>query len=91
MTLQEAFSQVESCFRQWIGDIVGVVEGVVAFDGKTVRGSKDGPNTALHMVSAYATELGVSLGQEGTVGKGNDLAAIKAGPEHENSFTLRDL
>jgi len=51
---------------------------VVAFDGKTVRGSKDGPNTALHMVSAYATELGVSLGQEGTAGKGNELVAIKA-------------
>ncbi len=68
----------ESCFRQWIADIVGAVKGVVAFDGKTVRGSKDGPNTALHMVSAYATELGVSLGQEGTAGKGNELAAIKA-------------
>jgi len=68
----------ESCFRQWIASIVGVAKGVVAFDGKTVRGSKDGPNTALHMVSAYATELGVSLGQEGTAGKGNELVAIKA-------------
>lgn len=68
----------ESCFRQWIASIVGVVEGVVAFDGKTIRGSKDGPNTALHMVSAYATALGVSLGQEGSAGKGNELAAIKA-------------
>jgi predicted transposase YbfD/YdcC len=68
----------ESCFRQWITRIVGIAKGVVAFDGKTVRGSKDGPNTALHMVSAYATELGVSLGQEGTAGKGNELAAIKA-------------
>ena len=68
----------ENCFRQWIASIVGVAEGVVAFDGKTVRGSKDGPNTALHMVSAYATALGVSLGQEGTAGKGNELAAIKA-------------
>ena len=68
----------ESCFRGWIASIVGVVDGVVALDGKTVRGSKDGPNTALHMVSAYATGLGVSLGQEGTAGKGNELAAIKA-------------
>ena len=67
----------ERCFRQWIGSIVGVVEGVVAFDGKTLRGSKDGPNTALHMVTAYATELGVSLGQEGSAGKGNELVAIK--------------
>lgn len=68
----------ERCFRQWVASIVGVAEGVVAFDGKTVRGSKDGPNTALHMVSAYATALGVSLGQEGSAGKGNELAAIKA-------------
>jgi len=68
----------ESCFRQWIASIVGIAKGVVAFDGKTVRGSKDGPNTALHMVSAYATELGVSLGQEGVAGKGNELAATKA-------------
>ena len=45
----------EGCFRQWVASIVGVAGGVVAFDGKTVRGSKDGPNTALHMVSAYAS------------------------------------
>ena len=68
----------EHCFRHWIASIVGTVEGVVAFDGKTVRGSKNGANTALHMVSAYATALGVSLGQEGSAGKGNELAAIKA-------------
>ena len=67
----------ERCFRQWVSSLVGVAEGVVAFDGKTVRGSKDGPNMALHMVSAYATALGVSLGQEGGAGKGNELAAIK--------------
>ena len=68
----------EKCFRQWVGSIVGAAQGVVALDGKTVRGSKDGPNTALHMVSAYASTLGVSLGQEGTAGKGNELAATKA-------------
>jgi predicted transposase YbfD/YdcC len=68
----------ERCFREWIASIVGIVDGVVALDGKTLRGSKDGPNTALHMVSAYATTLGVSLGQEGSAGKGNELAAIRA-------------
>lgn len=68
----------ESCFRRWIDSLVGTAKGVVAFDGKTVRGSKDGPNTAIHMVSAYATELGVSFGQEGAAGKGNELAAIKS-------------
>jgi predicted transposase YbfD/YdcC len=68
----------EQCFRQWIASIIGVAEGVIAFDGKTLRGSRDGANTALHMVSAYATALGVSLGQEGSAGKGNELVAIKA-------------
>jgi predicted transposase YbfD/YdcC len=68
----------EACFRAWIGSIVGVAKGVIALDGKTLRGSKDGPNTALHMVSAYATMLGVSLGQEGSAGKGNELTAIRS-------------
>ena len=67
----------EHCFRQWVAGLVGIAEGVVALDGKTVRGSKDGTNTALHLVSAYATALGVSLGQEGGAGKGNELASIK--------------
>lgn len=68
----------ERCFRNWIAGLAGVVDGVVALDGKTVCGSREGENTALHMVSAYATEAGLCLGQEGTRGKGNEIAAIKA-------------
>ena len=67
----------EHCFRQWIANLMRTVEGVVAFDGKTIRGAKDGANTTLHMVSAYSTALGVSLRQEGSAEKGNKLAAIK--------------
>jgi predicted transposase YbfD/YdcC len=68
----------ERCFRSWIGDLVGVVDGVVAVDGKTMCGSREGENTALHMISAFATEAGLSLGQEATRGKGHEIAAIKA-------------
>ncbi|MFV0372174.1 MAG: ISAs1 family transposase [Azonexus sp.] len=68
----------EQCFRNWVSGLVGVIEGVVALDGKTVCGSRDGENTALHMVSAYATASGLCLGQEGTRGKGNEIAAIRA-------------
>lgn len=68
----------EQCFRDWIAGLVGVIEGVIALDGKTVCGSRDGENTALHMVSAFATASGLCLGQEGTRGKGNEIAAIKA-------------
>jgi predicted transposase YbfD/YdcC len=67
----------EQCFRTWIAGLVGVVEGVVALDGKTLCGSRDGQNTALHMVSAYATASGLCLGQEGTRGKGNELSGVK--------------
>lgn len=68
----------ERCFRSWIADMIGVVDGVVAIDGKTVCGSRDGENTALHMISAFATGSGLCLGQEGTRGKGHEIAGIKA-------------
>ena len=69
---------LERVCMAWLQSIAGKVEGVVAIDGKTVCGSRDGHNTALHMVSAYATTSGLCLGQEGTHGKGNEIAAIKA-------------
>ena len=68
----------EACFREWISVLAGVVAGVVAIDGKTACGSRDGHNTALHTVSAYATASGLCLGQEHTRGKGHEIPAIKA-------------
>ena len=68
----------EQCFRCWIQGIAGHVKGVIALDGKTLCGSRDGANTALHMVSAFATQSGLCLGQEGTRGKGNEIVGIKA-------------
>ena len=68
----------ETCFRAWISSLAGVVAGVVAIDGKTACGSRDGRNTALHTVSAYATASGLCLGQEHTRGKGHEIPAIKA-------------
>ena len=67
----------ERCFRRWIASLAGVIEGVVAFDGKTLCGSRDGHNTALHMVSAFIVGSGLCLAQEGTRGKGNETTAIK--------------
>lgn len=71
-------SVFERCFRSWIAALVGVIEGVVAVDGKTMCGSRDGAHSALHMVSAYASASGLCLAQEGTRGKGHELAGIKA-------------
>ena len=74
----EAFQQ---CFQAWIAHLVGAeVEGgpVIAIDGKTARRSHDekhglGP---LHLVSAWATKLGLSLGQVATDAKSNEITAI---------------
>jgi hypothetical protein len=49
----------EACFREWVMSLVGVV----AIDGKTVRGSQDGPNTALHIISANDTASCLCLAQ----------------------------
>ena len=68
----------EARFRTWIGGLAGAVTGVVAIDGKTACGSKDGHNTALHTISALVTDSGLCLGQEHTRGKGNEIPAIKA-------------
>jgi predicted transposase YbfD/YdcC len=67
----------EACFLEWVMSLVGVVAGVVAIDGKTVRGSQDGPNTALHMISAYATASGLCLAQKILERGGDYLLAVK--------------
>ena len=68
--------QFETVFRRWVGGVVGALSGTIAVDGKTVRGSGNGGETAIHMVSAFATELGVVLGQEKVASKSNEITAI---------------
>jgi predicted transposase YbfD/YdcC len=51
---------------------------VVAIDGKTMRGSLDRRRglSALHVVSAWVSELGISLGQISVEEKSNEITAI---------------
>lgn len=78
--------QFETVFRSWVGGIVGALSGTVAIDGKTVRGSHDGDTSAIHMVSAFATELGLAVGQEKVADKSNEITAI---PELLNALRLK--
>ncbi|MBZ0106539.1 MAG: ISAs1 family transposase [Sulfuricella denitrificans] len=68
----------QDAFRQWVSIIQGKIEGVVAIDGKTARGSRDRANgkQAIHIVSAWAVENGVSLGQIKVDDKSNEITAI---------------
>ena len=65
----------ESAFRAWVGSVLTNFTHV-AIDGKSVRGSADGQAGPLHMVTAFATEFGLALGQEAVAGKRNEISAI---------------
>lgn len=68
----------QQSFQEWVRAIQGNVKGLVAIDGKTVRGSHDRANgkKAIHIVSAWAVESGVSLGQVKVDDKSNEITAI---------------
>jgi predicted transposase YbfD/YdcC len=59
---------------------------VVAIDGKTVRGSHQGDQRAIHLVSAYGSGLGMMLGQVRTADKSNEITAI---PELLDALLLK--
>ena len=72
----------QRCFQDWVTQaLVGDAASggrLVAVDGKTCRRSHDagkelGP---LHIVSAWASEEGIALGQVATESKSNEIAAI---------------
>lgn len=65
-------------FTQWIRAVSEAVPGVVAIDGKTLRRSFDhaAGKAAIHMVSAWADETQLVLGQVKTDEKSNEITAI---------------
>lgn len=71
----------ERCFLQWVKAVFNITSGqVVAIDGKTLRRSYDRTSNkaAIHMVSAWALESSISLGQVKTQEKSNEITAIPA-------------
>jgi len=69
--------QFQRCFVAWVASLIGVPEGVVAIDGKTVRRSGEkGGKGAIHMVSAFAASQRLVLGQVKVAEKSNEIVAI---------------
>lgn len=69
----------ESAFRSWVGMVIPALgrEQVIAIDGKVSRRTTSKAAAApLHMVSAFAAEVGVVLGQTATDEKSNEITAI---------------
>jgi predicted transposase YbfD/YdcC len=70
--------QFEQVFRLWVGGVVRTLAQQVAVDGKALRGSAEKGQSPVHMVSAFATGLGLVLGQEKVADKSNEITAIPA-------------
>ncbi len=69
----EAFQR---CFVAWAAALIGVPEGVIAVDGKTVRRSKSKADLPVHMVSAFTSRHRLVLGQVQVADKANEIVAI---------------
>jgi len=71
-------SQFETCFIDWVNSISNLLKGqVIAIDGKTIRGAKSkGKKSPVHMVSAWANQNNLVLGQVRVNEKSNEITAI---------------
>lgn len=69
-------SQLHKVFNEWVKSTVSDIYGVVAIDGKEARRTKDITKKPLHVVSAFAQECGLVLGQLACEEKSNEITAI---------------
>lgn len=85
-TFQRVFAAIDpkafiDCMIRWTETIQEATHGqVIALDGKTIRHSFDtwAGKSAVHVVSAWCTELGLALGHELVESKSNEIPAILA-------------
>jgi predicted transposase YbfD/YdcC len=82
MIRPEAF---EAAFNAWIAQLrdeamaeTGIDRPIIPIDGKTARRSHDAKNDLgpLHVVTAWAGEYGLALGQQACAAKSNEITAI---------------
>lgn len=78
----QAFQQA---FLKWLRGLRKELGNVIAIDGKTLRGSKVGGIKPLHIVSAWASDQHLTLGQTTVDKKSNEITAI---PKLLESLTL---
>jgi predicted transposase YbfD/YdcC len=81
-TFERVFANIDPavfnrCCMAWLRDVSDLVGlGHIAIDGKTLRGSASAQRGPLHLVSAWASEANLSLGEVAVEGKSNEIKAI---------------
>lgn len=68
--------QFQESFLNWTLAVFQIQKGQIAIDGKIMRGSDTYDSSPLDMVSAWATEQQLVLGQQRVEGKSNEITAI---------------
>lgn len=72
-------AQLETGFMRWVQVLAAgatTTGGVVAIDGKTIRAAREHGQSALHVVSAWASGSRLVMGQEAVDHKSNEIRAI---------------
>lgn len=81
-TLSDVMGRIDpvafrAAFTAWATDALPDLAGEqVCVDGKTVRGSREGENPAVHLVSAFAGRARWVLAQQAVAEKSNEITAI---------------
>jgi predicted transposase YbfD/YdcC len=71
--------ELQQCFLNWVQAVFQITVGqVIAIDGKTLRGAyeRGAERGMIHMVSAWATQNRLVLGQRKVDEKSNEITAI---------------
>ena len=74
-------TQFRECFINWAKPVSKLISGeIIAIDGKTLRGSynREDRQSAIHMISDFATLNGVVKGQIKTEEKSSEITAVAA-------------
>lgn len=81
-TLQRVFEMMdpkefEQCFVKWVESTCGKHgRETISIDGKTLRGSRSDDRKPLHMISAWAHDRGLVIGQIATDEKSNEITGV---------------
>ena len=67
--------ELDSLMGQWLSS--KVESEAIAIDGKTLKGSRDGQQKAVHLISALVHQSGVIVGQKHVDGKTNEIPELR--------------
>jgi len=70
---------LNAAFINWVSAMVEIADKTISIDGKTIVSTERMSTFAkpIHIVSAYISELGITLGQNTAEGKGKEIPAFR--------------